>query len=90
MSDGTLQRLTDLAGEMSTAERKVSPMQLAAQLLEEALGRVRMNTTVTVEEIAEDIKGEEQSPPTPIKIRPSRGEKRQDKGGKCGHRRKKA
>src|SRR5207249_1660753 len=40
MSDATLSRLTELAEEMSTAERKVSPMQVAAQLLEEALGRV--------------------------------------------------
>src|SRR5260370_25669799 len=43
MSDATVQRLTELAEELSTAERKVSPMQVAAQLLEAALGRVGGN-----------------------------------------------
>src|SRR6266516_1614822 len=51
MSDATLRRLTELAEEMSTAERKVSPMQVAAQLLEEALGRVEEKTAADVEEI---------------------------------------
>jgi hypothetical protein len=37
MSDETLARLTHLAASVSTAERKVSPMQVAAQLLEESL-----------------------------------------------------
>jgi hypothetical protein len=37
MSEETLARLTHLAASMSTAERKVSPMQVAAQLLEESL-----------------------------------------------------
>jgi hypothetical protein len=40
MSDRTLQTLETLAEGMSTAERKVSPMQVAAQLLEEALCRL--------------------------------------------------
>jgi hypothetical protein len=40
MSDATLNRLTQLATDMSTMERRVSPMQVAAQLLEEAVGRV--------------------------------------------------
>ncbi len=37
MSAETLARLTHLAASVSTAERKVSPMQVAAQLLEESL-----------------------------------------------------
>ena len=37
MSDATRQRLTLLAEQSSTAGRKVSPMQIAAQILEEAL-----------------------------------------------------
>ena len=37
MSAATLRKLTELAQTMSTAERKVSPMQVAAQLLEEAV-----------------------------------------------------
>ncbi|HZU35329.1 MAG TPA: hypothetical protein VFA18_05455 [Gemmataceae bacterium] len=44
MSAATMNRLTELARELSTAERKVSPMQLAAQLLEEALGHVGAST----------------------------------------------
>src|SRR5689334_8177107 len=37
MSEATEQKLVRLAERASTPERKVSPMQLAAQLLEEAL-----------------------------------------------------
>jgi hypothetical protein len=40
MSQATLERLTQLAASISTAERKVSPMQVAAQLLEDSLNRV--------------------------------------------------
>jgi hypothetical protein len=40
MSQETLERLTQLAASISTAERRVSPMQVAAQLLEESLNRV--------------------------------------------------
>ena len=40
MSQATLERLTQLAESISTAERKVSPMQVAAQLLEDCLDRV--------------------------------------------------
>jgi len=39
MSDETFKKLEELAAKASTAERKISPMQLAAHLLEEALGR---------------------------------------------------
>jgi hypothetical protein len=41
MSDETFKELERLASEASTAERKVSPMQLAAHLLEEAIGNLR-------------------------------------------------
>src|SRR5579871_680223 len=37
MSDATRQRLTQLAEQVSTRGRKVSPMQIAAQILEDAL-----------------------------------------------------
>jgi hypothetical protein len=37
MSDVTRQRLTRLAQQISTDGRKVSPMQIAAQILEDAL-----------------------------------------------------
>jgi hypothetical protein len=40
MSDATRQRLTRLAEQSSTAGRKVSPMQIAAQILEEALASI--------------------------------------------------
>jgi hypothetical protein len=44
MSDATFHKLEDLAARASTPERKVSPMQLAAQLLEEAIGRCQSGT----------------------------------------------
>ena len=37
MSAGTLRKLERLAAEISDADRKVSPMQVAAQLLEKSL-----------------------------------------------------
>ena len=37
MSDATRQRLSRLAEQISTSGRKVSPMQIAAQILEDAL-----------------------------------------------------
>ncbi len=40
MSEATRQRLVEIAEAMSTPERRVSPMQVAAQLLEEAVSRV--------------------------------------------------
>jgi hypothetical protein len=39
MSDATFKKLEKLAAQASSAERKVSPMQLAAQLLEAAIER---------------------------------------------------
>src|SRR5579871_6137659 len=40
MSEATVEKLTRIAEALSCPERKVSPMQVAAQLLEEALGRI--------------------------------------------------
>ena len=37
MSETTLERLEELAQSVSTAERRVSPMQVAAQLLEQSV-----------------------------------------------------
>jgi hypothetical protein len=37
MSDATVARLARMAEELSTPQRRISPMQVAAQLLEEAL-----------------------------------------------------
>jgi hypothetical protein len=42
MSKGTARKLSRIAKALSTPERKVSPMQIAAQLLEEAVGRVEV------------------------------------------------
>ena len=39
MSDETFKKLEELAAKASTEERRVAPMQLAAQLLEEAIAR---------------------------------------------------
>jgi len=40
MSDATRQRLTSLAEQSSNGGRKVSPMQIAARILEEALAGI--------------------------------------------------
>ena len=40
MSDATRQRLARLAEQSSTPKRKISPMQIAAQILEDALAGV--------------------------------------------------
>jgi hypothetical protein len=40
MSDATRQRLTLLAEQVSASGRKVSPMQIAAQILEDALSGI--------------------------------------------------
>jgi len=62
---------------MSTAARKVSPMQVAAQLLAEALGRVATNTTTQAEESTGDQKEGAPVPLKPIKIkRPRRARPR--------------
>jgi hypothetical protein len=43
MSELVERKLTQLAKQVSTAERRVSPMQVAAQLLEDAVLRVGTN-----------------------------------------------
>lgn len=53
MSEATYRILTEIAEAMSTSERKVSPMQVAAQLLEEAAHRVPEETEDQFEEIKE-------------------------------------
>lgn len=78
MSEATLARLTELAEEMSTAERKVSPMQVAAQLLEEAVGRVGASTEAHTNEKSNGPAATEQLPPKPIKSRPTRSSQRQE------------
>jgi hypothetical protein len=45
MSAATRRRLGEIAAALSTPERQVSPMQVAAQLLEEAVGHVPARTT---------------------------------------------
>jgi hypothetical protein len=50
MTNATHRQLTSIAEQMSTPERRVSPMQVAAQLLEEAVARVRGQTPVNIEE----------------------------------------
>ncbi len=87
MSDATLQRLTELAAEMSTAERKVSPMQVAAQLLEEALGRVGVETAPIATKVSEgDAKAGERSPLKPTKLKQSRGDQAKDQRRKARRR----
>jgi hypothetical protein len=44
MSEATERRLSRLAEQASTSRRKVSPMQLAAQILEDALAHIPGNT----------------------------------------------
>ena len=44
MSHETVSKLEAIAEAMSTPQRKVSPMQVAAQLLEEAVCRVQAKT----------------------------------------------
>jgi hypothetical protein len=90
LSDAAVRRLGELAEEMSTAERKVSPMQVAAQLLEEALGRVGVKRATPEEESTGEPKVGEQAPPKPIKIRPPRDSQSRDEGRRAGRRRKKA
>lgn len=54
MSRATLDQLTRMAEEMSSDQRQVSPMQVAAQLLEDALDRVRVKTEAPAAEIEHD------------------------------------
>jgi hypothetical protein len=43
MSEETLDRLEELAQSVSTAQRRVSPMQVAAQLLEQSIQHVEQS-----------------------------------------------
>jgi hypothetical protein len=49
MSEATARKLAEIAETLSTPERKVSPMQVAAQLLEEAVGRVQTKAEAPAE-----------------------------------------
>jgi hypothetical protein len=51
MSAGTVEQLARMAEEMSTAQRRISPMQVAAQLLEEALQRVQRQAEGNAREV---------------------------------------
>lgn len=54
MSQNTHRRLVDMARQLSTPDRQVSPMQVAAQLLEMALSKIAVKGDVTFEEIESD------------------------------------
>jgi len=47
MSKRTARKLASIAKAMSTTERKISPMQVAAQLLQEAVGCMEAKTKTT-------------------------------------------
>jgi len=53
MSEATAEKLTRIAEAMSSSERKVSPMQVAAQLLEEVVARVQLEPAVSGEDVAQ-------------------------------------
>ena len=61
MSEATAQRLAEIAEAMSTPERKVSPMQVAAQLLEEAVRRLDGQGRVGKSDVSPVAPAEEQS-----------------------------
>jgi hypothetical protein len=63
MSQATARKLAQIAEAMSTPERKVSPMQVAAQLLEEAVGRVPITTETVVEEAEQAADQDRPKPP---------------------------
>ena len=71
MSEATQRRLAEIAAAMSTPERRVSPMQVAAQLLEEAVGRVETKTgdpangDESIPEAAADSEGAKARRPAP-------------------------
>jgi len=50
MSEATARKLAEIAEAMCTSGRKVSPMQVAAQLLEEALARMEAEGAGRVQE----------------------------------------
>src|SRR5215468_9461758 len=56
MSEATLQQLAQLAEKMSSPQRQISPMQVAAQLLEEALDRLGAQTAGNGEDVEQERK----------------------------------
>jgi len=50
MREETANKLAEIADALSTSERRISPMQVAAHLLEEAVGGLRIATEGTHEE----------------------------------------
>ena len=88
MSDLTVQRLTELADAMSTDERKVSPMQVAAQLLEEALVEVGVDSkTISGDQ---DGLASDSGTQAVSASRTQTGDNHEDEGRKADKRRKKA
>ena len=81
MSEATLRRLAELAEAMSTPERRVSPMQVAAQLLEEAVGRVEANAAFPIEATEGEVEDR------PANEEEKRDGKRQKSNGKQGQAR---
>jgi len=69
MSEATRRRLVEIAEAMSTPERQVSPMQVAAQLLEEAVGRVPVATETRCQESAAEP--ENLTAPDGVKVTPT-------------------
>ena len=62
MSAATAQRLAEIAEAMSTPERKVSPMQVAAQLLEEAVRHLDGQGNAVNSDVPPIAPGKEQRP----------------------------
>src|SRR5437588_10319609 len=54
MSEATQRRLAEMAAQMSSSERRVTAMQVAAQLLETAVAQVQGSTKVGIKEVTSD------------------------------------
>jgi hypothetical protein len=84
MTEATQCRLAEIAAELSTPERQVSPMQVAAQLLEEALSRVQVKTDVHLKGAEGDAKDLAPSPGAtvhrPADTKAGRGSKTEARG----------
>jgi hypothetical protein len=70
MTDATHRRLTQIAAQLSTSERRVSPMQVAAQLLEEAVAHVSVNAEVNSKEVEQPLVDVPTSKPTEMEKGP--------------------
>jgi hypothetical protein len=94
MSAATRRRLAEIAEQVSTPERRVSPMQVAAQLLEEAVNRVAASPAPPAESAPEVLadagEAEGQSLPKNLLGGPGDGEagRKKVKQRKTGRRRK--